>query len=78
MNKTPTVITRQGIVRRVDGRTARVLIETTKLHPIYKKRYTVHTQVLADVPTGRELAVGDKVAISPCRRLSKTKYWTVT
>jgi ribosomal protein S17 len=77
MSKETTVIKKSGVVRRVDGRTARVLIADTKLHPIYKKRYTVHSQVLADVPAGRELQIGDEVTVSPCRRVSKTKYWQV-
>lgn len=77
MSKETTVIKKTGVVRRVDGRTARVLISDTRLHPIYKKRYTVNSQVLADVPAGRELQVGDEVTIEPCRRLSKTKYWQV-
>ena len=78
MSKTETsLIVKNGIVRRIDGRTARVLIADTRLHPIYKKRYTVHSQLLADVPAGRELQVGDEVAVVPCRRVSKSKYWQV-
>lgn len=77
MSKETTALTVNGVVRRVDGRTARILIAETKLHSLYKKRYTVHKQVLADVPADREIKVGDEVVISPCRRVSKTKYWRV-
>ena len=56
--------------------TVKIVIKTTKVHPIYKKRYTLlrrHTAHYADM----ELNVGDKVTIEACKPISKLKHWVV-
>lgn len=77
MSKETAGQTRTGTVKHTDGRTARVVIAETKLHRIYKKRYTVHQQLLADVPAGQKVEIGDTVTITPTRRLSKLKSWRI-
>jgi small subunit ribosomal protein S17 len=57
------------------AKTAVVLVERFKLHPIYKKRvrikkkYHAHNEI--------EAKEGDQVKISPCRPISKTKKWKI-
>jgi len=57
-------------------KTAVVLVKRVKVHPKYKKRYTVSKKYHAhDVKN--ECKLGDKVAIEACRPYSKQKKWRV-
>lgn len=73
---TPQILT--GEVMHVSERTARVKVGRTKIHPIYRKRYSVHTQLLAEVPQGVAVEKGQTVSITPTRPLSKRKSWVIT
>ena len=64
------------IVRMSNPSTIRITTKVTKLHPIYRKRYTLNREYTAHNP-GLTLALGDMVTISPCRPISKTKRWIV-
>ena len=70
-------LTAKGVVMHADAHTARVKVARTKIHPIYKKRFTAHSQLAADIPAGMEIVAGDMVVVKPSRRLSKTKFWVV-
>ena len=57
------------------AKTAVVLVERFKTHPVYKKRikvkklYHVHDEV--------GVKKGDRVKIGQCRPISKTKKWKI-
>jgi len=69
--------TKTGIVVKSSGlKTVSVLVEDLKQHKKYKKTLDVSKKYLAHVED-LELVVGDKVAISSCRPLSKRKHWRV-
>ncbi len=57
------------------AKTAVVLVERFKTHPVYQKRikvnklYHVHDEV--------EVKKGDRVKIGQCRPISKTKKWKI-
>lgn len=53
-----------------------VLVERVKVHPIYKKKYTVSTKFKAH--DEKSVAkVGDMVEIEELRPLSATKRWSL-
>ncbi len=53
-----------------------VEVETIKVHPKYRKRYTVSKKYKADT-AGSIFNIGDKVLIEESRPLSKDKHWKV-
>jgi len=53
-----------------------VRVERKKLHPKYKKRYSLHKNYKAHSEM-KELGVGDKVVIEECQPISKGKKWKV-
>lgn len=53
-----------------------VRVDRVKVHPRYKKRYTVSKKYSCDW-RGDKMIVGDKVAIEESRPISKTKHWRV-
>jgi len=59
-----------------DEKTAKVLVERTIIHPVYKKvvrkhkNYACHTNIA--------VAVGDIVEIISCRPISKTKSFEIS
>lgn len=57
-------------------KTVVVRVERMKLHPKYKKRYTVSSNFKAH-DEKREYHVGDKVIIEETRPISKDKRWRV-
>ena len=75
-NKVVRALTGKVVSDKMD-KTVVVLVERKVKHPIYgkvirlSKKYHAH-----DV--ANEYGIGDIVAISECRPLSKTKSWTVT
>ena len=70
--------TLQGVVisdRR--DKTVTVLVERTKFHPIYHKRYKVSKKYSVH-DDSNEVKKGDVVIIEECRPLSKTKRWQIS
>ncbi len=72
----------QGNSRLVEGRvlsdkmdkSATVLVERWVKHPLYKK-YIRRSTKLHVHDEGNECRTGDRVAVSECRPISKTKSW---
>lgn len=70
--------------RRLEGvvvsdkmsKTVVVRVDRMKMHPKYKKRYTVSRKYKAHDEKG-EFHVGDKVRIEETKPLSKDKRWRV-
>jgi len=77
MDKTTQQQLMTGEVMHADSSTARVKVGRTKMHPIYRKRYSIHSSVLAHVPTGMQLEKGAVVTVERCRPISKRKRWAV-
>lgn len=57
-------------------KTVVVSVPSVKVHPIYKKRYTINTKFKAH-DEKKACKRGDKVQIEEGRPLSKTKKWAV-
>jgi small subunit ribosomal protein S17 len=57
-------------------KTVSVAIERKIKHPVYGKYIRRTTKVLAHDATN-ECKIGDRVSISECRPISKTKSWAV-
>ena len=53
-----------------------VEVARTKVHPVYKKRYTVTRRFHVHDEHGKH-NVGDMVSFQECRPLSKLKRWRV-
>ena len=64
-----------GIVRsdKMD-KTIVVAVETTTLHPLYKK-YVVRSKKVKAHDEKNEAKVGDRVRVVECRPISKEKCW---
>lgn len=62
------------VVSDVQNKTIVVKTERRVTHPIYRKQYTVSTKYQAH-DEKNEAKLGDKVAISETRPISKTKTW---
>jgi small subunit ribosomal protein S17 len=58
------------------AKTIVVLVERTKEHPLYKKKYTVTTKFAAHDEKGKA-KLDDMVEIEESRPLSATKRWTL-
>ena len=66
-----------GVVVKVsDPTTVRISTKVTKMHPLYRKRYTLNKQYVAHNPGGAA-KLGDTVTILMCKPISKTKHWTI-
>ena len=57
--------------------TVSVNVQSSVMHPIYKKRFRRSKKFLAD-SNDHDLYKGDEVVITECRPLSKHKYFKVT
>lgn len=57
--------------------TVTVIVHTSAMHPVYKKRYRKSKKFMAD-SNGHDLYVGDLVEITECRPMSKNKHFKVT
>jgi small subunit ribosomal protein S17 len=80
-NKTtkPAVIRRKFtgvVVSDKSAKTILVKVETIKVHPKYKKRYTVSRKYKVHDEENK-FKTGDKVSFVECRPLSKDKRWRV-
>ena len=51
-----------------------VVVNRVRMHPLYKKRYTVSKRYKVHDPK-EEAKVNDKVIFEECRPLSKDKRW---
>ncbi len=80
-NKTtkPEVIRRKFngvVVSDKSDKTIVVKVETVKVHPKYKKRYTISRKYKVH-DEKNEHKTGDKVSFIQCRPLSRDKRWRV-
>ena len=57
-------------------KTAVVLVESKKTHPIYRKSFRYSTKFLVDDPF--EVTLGDVVIFEKIAPLSKRKHWRIT
>jgi len=72
------------IIRRFNGivvttgmnNTVSVRVDSVKMHPTYKKRYTVSKKYLCDYRKD-DIEVGDKVEFEEIRPISKKKRWRI-
>jgi len=66
----------EGVVTSTKmAKTATVLVERFKVHPLYKKRIKVKKKYHAHDEIG--VKVGDRVRIQECRPMSKTKRFKI-
>ena len=57
-------------------KTVVVRVDRTKIHPVYKKRFTVSKKYKVH-DEKNEVKVGEKVKFIECRPLSKDKRWRI-
>jgi small subunit ribosomal protein S17 len=73
--RVPIVKKFSGVVVSDKGdKTIVVKVETVKIHPKYKKRYTVSRKYKVH-DEKNEYRTGDKVSFVECRPLSRDKRW---
>lgn len=72
----PRRILQGRVVSDKTDKTITVLVESRKMHPIFKK-YVKQSWKYAAHDESNAFRIGDKVEIQECRPLSKTKTWTV-
>jgi small subunit ribosomal protein S17 len=63
------------VVKIIDKKTAKVEIESVKIHPLYGKRYKRHKNYLAE--TDRPVKLDQEVTIESTRPISKLKRWKI-
>ena len=67
----------RGTIDRISGNeTVRIITKVTKVHPLYRKRYTQVKHYLAHNPANTA-KVGDAVTIVGCKPISKLKQWVI-
>ena len=74
-----TIITKKFsgvVVSDKSDKTIVVKVETVKIHPKYRKRYTVSRKYKVH-DEKNEFKAGDKVTFIECRPLSRDKRWRV-
>jgi small subunit ribosomal protein S17 len=76
MSEQQTQTVRGTVVKKSSAQTIRVAVKFTKIHPIYKKRYSRTRYYLAHDPADTT-QVGDEVTLVSCRPISKLKSWTI-
>lgn len=59
-----------------EDKTVHVLVQTTKMHPKYRKQYTTGKKYAVHDETNHA-QVGDTVRFEECRPMSKTKRWRI-
>ena len=64
------------VVSNKNDKTVIVSVESVKMHPKYKKRYTVSRRYKVH-DEKNQYKEGDKVSFIPCRPLSRDKRWRV-
>jgi len=79
---TNKLVTKNPILAHVvsvskDAKTAKVNVSRIVANERYGKRLHRETTLLVDVKGSFNLAAGDAVKISPCKKVSKRKAWAV-
>jgi small subunit ribosomal protein S17 len=64
------------VVANNSDKTIVVKVDSVKVHPKYRKRYTVSRKYQVH-DEGNKYKAGDKVDFIECRPLSRTKRWRV-
>ena len=64
------------VVKVSSLQTIKISTKVTKVHPLYRKRYTLTRTYTAHDPNSAFIE-GDSVTIVPCRPISKRKSWVV-
>jgi len=64
------------VVKVSSANTIRISTKVTKVHPLYRKRYSQMKHYVAHDPSNTA-KVGDLVTIVQCRPISKNKHWTL-
>lgn len=64
------------VVSVKNKKTATVLVESVKTHPLYKKSYISSKKYLVDDPF--EVKLGSVVSFDKCAPVSKRKHWRIT
>lgn len=64
------------VVSNKSAKTASVLVESRKTHPVYKKSFVHSTKYLVDDQIG--VNIGDIVEFEKVRPISKRKHWRIT
>lgn len=78
LNKSVVIKKKVGeVVSCGSERTASVLVEKIKQHPLYHKKFTLGKKFLCENPENK-FQVGDQVEIVPVRPLSKRKHYMIT
>jgi ribosomal protein S17 len=62
---------------RLHEGTAKVSVESVLYHPIYGKQEKRHKIMTVACEKGKDLKIGQKVFITQCKRISKTKSWKI-
>lgn len=65
-----------GQVLGKKGRSLKVEIEESKIHPLYQKRFKVKKRFLVD-DKNETAKIGDLVEIEECRPISRLKHFKV-
>lgn len=68
-------VTRGRVVSVKMQKTAVVLVQTHKTHPLYGKSFVYSTKYLVDDPIG--VSLGDIVEFEKCKPISLRKHWKV-
>lgn len=63
------------VIKINTGNTVQVLVRSTRVHPIYRKQYSLSRRFMAHCELKVEL--GDIVEIESCRPISKLKKYKV-
>ena len=67
----------QGTVVKISSlNTIRIATKVTKVHPLYRKRYTL-TKYFVAHDADNSAKIGDNVTIVMCKPISKNKHWTL-
>jgi small subunit ribosomal protein S17 len=64
------------VVNNQSDKTIMVRVDSIKIHPKYKKRYTVSRKYQVH-DEGNKHKIGDQVSFVECRPLSRSKRWRV-
>lgn len=64
------------VVSVKEEKTIHVLVKTTKMHPKYRKQYSVSKKYAVHDEHSRA-KLGDVISFVECRPISKTKKWTL-
>lgn len=77
MSEQKHIQTIKGIVVKISSKdTIKIMSKITKVHPLYRKRYSQKRTYTAHDPKNIAV-VGEEITIASCRPISKTKSWIV-